>query len=120
MSPIVLFIISLNLCLSLVCLWVVQQIVQWQKSLAQINQSLTIAELSLRTRPQKPIDPAFDRLQTQVQQFQTQIQPQLVPLLNVLSALYQMQRLWTRTGRKLRSPASRISIQQSARNPRRG
>jgi hypothetical protein len=119
MSPIVLFIISLNLCLSLAGLWIAQQIVQWQKSLIQLNQSLTIAELSLSTRPQNLTDPAFENLQTQVQQFHCQIQPQLVPLLQFLSAIYRMQRLWTRTGQKLRSPATRMNVQQSARNPRR-
>lgn len=120
MSPIVLFIISFNLCLSCACVWMAYTIVQWQKSLTQINQSLTIAEHHLRTRPQNSTDPALNHLQTQAQQLRSQLQPQLVPLLQILSSLYRIQRLWSRMG--LRSPASkstrRINLQQSARNPR--
>lgn len=119
--PIVLFIITLNISLALVCLWIAQKIVQWKKSLTQINQSLTVAELSLRNRLQSSTDPKLGRLQTQVEQLHSQIQPQLMPLLQFLSATYRVQRLWSK--QKLRSSistfASRISTRQSARNPRR-
>lgn len=130
MSPIVLFIISLNLCLSFACLWVAWKLMQWQKALTQINQSLTIAEQVLRTSPQFSTDPALKHLQTQAHQFTLQIQPQLLPLLKFLSAIYRIQRLWSRI--RLRSsaplsapssapsPAARINPQQNARNPRRG
>ena len=99
MSPLIIFVITFNCLLCILCLWAAGQIVQWRRSLVRLNQGLMRAERSLQTGLIPIENSSFSKLQTHYQQLHQSLQLQLVPAFQLLTSLYDVQRRWFRINR---------------------
>lgn len=99
MSPIVIFAITFNCLLCILCLWAAGQIVQWRRSLIRLNQSLVQAERSLQTGLIPIENASLSKLQTHYQRLDQSLKLQLIPAIQLLTSLYDVQRHWSRINR---------------------
>ena len=99
MLPTVIFVVTFNCLLCILCLWAAGQLVQWQRSLIRLNQGLMQAERSLQTGLIPIENSSFSELQTHYQQLNQSLKLQLIPAFQILTSLYNLQRRWSRINR---------------------
>ncbi|MCY7406749.1 MAG: hypothetical protein LH631_05035 [Alkalinema sp. CAN_BIN05] len=103
MSPIVIFVITFNCFLCVLCLWTAAQILQWRRSLIRLNEGLMRAERSFQNGLIPIQNSSFAELQTHYQHLHQSLQFQLIPAFQLLTALltsiYDVQRRWSQIKR---------------------
>ena len=110
MSPIVIFVITFNYFLCVLCLWAAAHIVQWRRSLIRLNESLMQSEGSFQNTLIPIQNSSFAELQTHYQKLHQSLQFQLIPafqlLTSLLTTIYGVQRCWSQVKRFSSVPRS--------------